>query len=78
MFTTVGSKTITVTVTDDEILATVREIASSARLVAEPSGAVAPAAVLHRRHELPAGRAVAVISGGNIEPDLFAKVLTSG
>jgi threonine dehydratase len=66
-----------VTVTDQEILATVREIASSARLVAEPSGAVAPAALLHRRHELPAGRAMAVISGGNVEPDLFAKVLTS-
>jgi len=67
-----------VTVTDDEILSTVREIAGSARLVVEPSGAVAPAAVLHRRHELPAGRTVAVVSGGNIEPDLLAKVLTSG
>jgi threonine dehydratase len=66
-----------VTVTEDEILSTVREIAGSARLVAEPSGAVAPAAVLHRRHELPAGRTVAVVSGGNIEPDLFAKVLAS-
>ena len=39
-----------------------------ARLVAEPSGAVAAAAFLHHRDELPAGATVAVVSGGNMDP----------
>jgi threonine dehydratase len=64
-----------VTVTDEEILATVPVLARSARIVAEPSGAVAPAAYLYRRHELPAGRTVAVVSGGNVDPALFARLL---
>jgi threonine dehydratase len=63
------------TVTDEEALATVRSLARNSRLVVEPSGAVAPAAVLHRRDELPAGRTVAVVSGGNIDPALFANLL---
>jgi threonine dehydratase len=66
-----------VTVTDDEILATVPVLARSARIVAEPSGAVAPAAYLHRRDELPPGRTVAVVSGGNIDPALLARLLTT-
>lgn len=64
-----------VTVTDEEILSTVRVLAHSARIVAEPSGAVAAAAFLHRREELPAGRAVAIVSGGNVDPALLARVL---
>jgi threonine dehydratase len=62
-------------VTDDEMLDTVRVLARQARLVVEPSGAAATAAVLHHRPELPAGRIAAVISGGNIDPDLFRQVL---
>lgn len=64
-----------VTVTEDEILATVPVLARSARIVAEPSGAVAPAAYLHRRDELPPGRTVAVVSGGNVDPALLARLL---
>lgn len=64
-----------VTVTEEEIRAAMRELALGARLVAEPSGAVAPAAALYRRAELPAGRAVAVVSGGNLDPDLLAEVI---
>ncbi|WP_433211756.1 threonine ammonia-lyase [Dactylosporangium sp. CS-047395] len=63
-----------VTVSEEEILDTVRTLARKARLIVEPSGAVATAAVLHRRDELPAGRTVAVISGGNIAPDLAARL----
>jgi threonine dehydratase len=51
-------------------------LARSARLVAEPSGAVAAAAYVHRRDLLPAGRAVAVVSGGNIDPHLLANLLS--
>jgi threonine dehydratase len=56
-----------VTVTDSEILSTVPFLARRARIVAEPSGAAATAAYLHHRAELPPGRTVAVVSGGNVD-----------
>jgi threonine dehydratase len=64
-----------VTVTEDEIRDTIRTLARKARLVAEPSGAVATAAYLHHAGELPTGRTVAVVSGGNIDPALLAEIL---
>ncbi|MBM7771528.1 threonine dehydratase [Actinokineospora baliensis] len=64
-----------VTVSEDEIRSTVAVLARQARLVAEPSGAVATAAVLHHADELPAGRTVAVVSGGNIDPDVLVELL---
>lgn len=65
-----------VTVSEQEILAAVRALARSARLVVEPSGAVSVAAYLYQRDHLPKGRTVAVISGGNVDTDLLASVLT--
>jgi threonine dehydratase len=65
-----------VTVSEDEIRAAVRESAIKAKLVAEPSGAVTFAAFLFHASELPASpKTVAVISGGNIEPQLLAEIL---
>src|SRR5579875_189334 len=65
-----------VTVSDEEMLAAVRRLAFGARLVAEPGGAAAVAACLFRGDELPAARTrVAVLSGGNIDPALFARLL---
>jgi threonine dehydratase len=65
-----------VAVSEDEILDAMRRMALRARLVAEPSGAVAFAAHLFHSDELPATRLnVAVVSGGNVEPDLLASVL---
>jgi threonine dehydratase len=55
-----------------------RTLAFSSRLVAEPSGAAATAAVLERSADLPAGRTVAIVSGGNVDPALYAEVLTAG
>jgi threonine dehydratase len=66
-----------VTVTDDQIRAAVARLAREAHLVAEPSGAVAVAAYLFQRDQLPDGPTVAVISGGNIDPRLLADVLTA-
>jgi threonine dehydratase len=63
------------TVSEAEIRSTVRLIALRANLVAEPSGAVAMAAYLHRGEQLPPGRTVAIVSGGNIDPVLFAEIL---
>jgi threonine dehydratase len=68
-----------VTVTEAEIREAVRRLAAEARLVAEPGGAVAVAACLLRRAELPAAKApVAVVSGGNIDPATLADILRDG
>lgn len=60
-----------VTVGEDEILDAMARLAISARIVAEPSGAVAVAAVL-ARPGVAAGRTVAIVSGGNVDPALLA------
>ncbi len=66
-----------ITVTEGEIRAAMRAIVNSARIVPEPSGAVASAALLFHSAQLPPYKnAVAVISGGNVEPALLARVLT--
>jgi threonine dehydratase len=64
-----------VTVTEEEILTAVTTLVRQARIVAEPSGAVTTAAYLNRSADLPAGRTVAVVSGGNIDPALLAKLI---
>ena len=66
-----------ITVTEAEIRAAMRAIVATARLVPEPSGAVTTAALLFHAAELPPYRkAVAVVSGGNVDPKLLAEVLT--
>ncbi|GAB3376575.1 threonine/serine dehydratase [Micromonospora halotolerans] len=67
-----------VTVTEDEILTATGRLLREARLVAEPSGAVAAAARLFHRDELPHGRTVAVVTGGNVDPAVLAAALGSG
>jgi threonine dehydratase len=71
-----------VTVSEGEIVATVRRLAREGRLVAEPGGAVAVAAALFRDPAelglISAGTTapvVAVLSGGNIDPTLLADIL---
>jgi threonine dehydratase len=68
-----------VTVTEEEMLITIGRLAREVRLVAEPGGAAAVAAWLFHRDELPqAATPVAVLSGGNIDPELLAAVLSAG
>jgi threonine dehydratase len=50
-----------------------RRIAGEARLIAEPSGAAAAAGALASGVVL--DRAVAIVSGGNVEPALYASIL---
>ena len=65
-----------ITVSDDEIRRAMYLLATRARLVAEPGGAVAVAACLLRPDELPrASTRVAILSGGNVDPLLLADVL---
>lgn len=67
-----------VTVTDDELRTTIRRLALDLRLVAEPGGAAAVAACLFRTADLPPARTrIAVLSGGNIDPDLLGTILTA-
>ncbi len=65
-----------ITVTEDEIRSAMRRMVSGARIVAEPSGAVTLAAWLFHAKELPESKeTVAVVSGGNVDPQLLAQVL---
>jgi threonine dehydratase len=66
-----------VTVSEAEIRAAMRAIVAATRLVPEPSGAVAAAALLFHAAELPPyTKAVAVVSGGNVAPELLAEILS--
>jgi threonine dehydratase len=66
-----------ITVTEAEIRAAMRAIVAATRLIPEPSGAVAAAALLFHGAELPTYKtAAAVVSGGNVDPALLAEVLT--
>ena len=66
-----------ITVTEPEIRAAMRAIVAATRLIPEPSGAVTTAALLFHASELPAyTTAVAVVSGGNVDPALLAQILT--
>jgi threonine dehydratase len=62
-------------VTEDEIRAAMRVLSEKEKTLAEPSGAVAPAAFLFHADQLPDAKiTVAVISGGNIDPALLAEL----
>ncbi|WP_439900876.1 threonine ammonia-lyase [Streptomyces somaliensis] len=62
-----------ITVTEEEIRASARFLAARAHLVAEASGAVATAGHLFHGDRLPAELPrVAVVSGGNADPDWLA------
>ena len=63
-----------VSVEEDEIGPTLRRIAGEAKLVSEPSGSVTSAALLRRPPERNR-RAVAVLSGGNVDLALYASLL---
>jgi len=62
-----------VTVKEEEIQRAMVALSGNSKTVAEPSGAVATAAFLFHASELPPAKIhVAVISGGNIDPEMLA------
>lgn len=63
------------TVSDEEIVATIKFMLFRMKTLVEPSGVAAAAAVLH--HKLPAEskRVGVIVSGGNIDPDALAGLL---
>ena len=68
-----------VTVSDDEMREAMVQLATRARLVAEPSGAAAMAAHLTGRVARPPGdeARVVLISGGNVDPSMLAELLSA-
>lgn len=61
-------------VTEDEIKATVRFLLTRMKMLVEPSGAVAAAAVLHGKLPRKIGSVGIVISGGNVDLDVLAAI----
>jgi threonine dehydratase len=63
---------------DREIVAAMRFLFERMKLVAEPSGAIALAALLSGRLKLEGARVGVVVSGGNIDTARFATLLAAG
>jgi threonine dehydratase len=64
-----------VTVTDDEIRAAMKFAFERLKLVVEPSGASALAALLHGNVGVRGKRVGVTISGGNVDPRIFADAI---
>ena len=62
-------------VTDEEAKAAVRYAFEELKLVLEPGGAVSLAAILAGKLPLRGKTVAAVLSGGNIDPSLFAEII---
>jgi threonine dehydratase len=64
-------------VDDDEIVAAMRLLFERAKLVVEPSGAIGFAAVLKNRARFGGRRVGVILSGGNVDAELFANLVHS-
>jgi threonine dehydratase len=62
-------------VTDEEAKEAVRFAFRELKLVVEPGGAVSLAAILARKLDFAGKTVMAVLSGGNIDPGLFAEII---
>ena len=64
-----------VAVSDAEVAAAVAFAFAELKLVVEPGGAVALAALLHGKVRVKDKVAVAVLSGGNVDPEVFSRLV---
>jgi len=64
-----------VAVSDDEVTAAVAFAFAELKLVVEPGGAVALAALMTGKIDVRDKIAVAVLSGGNVDPELFSRLV---
>lgn len=64
-----------VVVSDDEVAAAVAFAFAELKLVVEPGGAVALAAVMTGKVNVAGKVAVAVLSGGNVDPEVFSRLV---
>jgi threonine dehydratase len=65
-----------VSATDEEVLSAMAFIFRELKLVVEPGGAVALAAILAGKLDVKGKVAVVVLSGGNADPEIFARAIT--
>ena len=65
-------------ISDEEALDAVRVAFETLKIVLEPGGAAALAAVLSGRVDLSEGVTVVVLTGGNVDPATFARALRRG
>jgi len=66
-----------ITIHDDDIFPMMKFFFERMKIVTEPTGAVAPAAVMKNAHGLKGKKICAIISGGNVDPLIFRKMLDS-
>ena len=64
-----------VTASDDEVRAAVAFAWRELKLVVEPGGAIGLAALLAGRPDVRGKTVVAILSGGNVDPDLFSRLI---
>jgi threo-3-hydroxy-L-aspartate ammonia-lyase len=64
-----------VLVSDDDVRAAVRFLFERTKQVVEPTGAVSVAALLSKKLPIRGRKAVAVLSGGNVDPDVYARLI---
>ena len=64
-----------VTVTDAQVIEMMRYLMQRLKIIVEPTGAVAPAAVFHHILPLSGKKICAILSGGNVEPSLLKQWL---
>jgi threonine dehydratase len=65
-----------ITIEDEDIPPMMRFFAHRMKIVVEPTGAVAPAAVMKKLTGAAGKRVCAIISGGNVDPSLFREILS--
>lgn len=65
-------------VSEQEIRFTVRFLLLRLKILVEPSGAVAAAAVLHRKLPPQISSTAVILSGGNVDPETLAEILGAG
>jgi threonine dehydratase len=63
-------------VSDDEALEAVALAFSTLRIVAEPGGAAALAAAIFRKDQLAGDAVICIVSGGNVDPQIFGTALS--
>lgn len=66
-----------VTVTDAQLRAQMRFFAERMKIVVEPTGCLAAAAVLNRIVDIAGARVGVIVTGGNVDPKLFCECITA-
>ena len=66
-----------VTASDSEVEAAVAFAWRELKLVVEPGGAIGLAALLAGRPDVKGKVVVAILSGGNVDPDLFSRIIAA-